>query len=97
MTMELVTWQKDTTAAKKKVEIFIAGCPFCERTINLVMRLVNSSHEVVISDVHRPEVASKAEQYGIRTVPAVVIDGKLTACCAGRGCDEHVLRSALGV
>jgi hypothetical protein len=28
-------------------------------------------------------------------VPAVVIDGKLAACCAGRGPDEHVLRSAL--
>lgn len=30
-----------------------------------------------------------------RSVPAVVIDGKLAGCCAGRGPDEHVLRSAL--
>jgi hypothetical protein len=28
-------------------------------------------------------------------VPAVVIDGKLAGCCAGRGPDEQVLRSAL--
>jgi glutaredoxin 3 len=28
-------------------------------------------------------------------VPAIVVDGKLAGCCAGRGPDEHVLRSAL--
>jgi len=29
---------------------------------------------------------------------AIVVDGKLAGCCAGRGPDEHVLRSAfLGV
>jgi hypothetical protein len=28
-------------------------------------------------------------------VPAVVVDGKVASCCAGRGPDEHVLRSAL--
>jgi len=90
-----ITQEKKTTRTKKKVEIFIAGCPLCERTIQLVMGHVDSSHQVVISDMRRPEVASRAEQYGIRTVPAVVIDGELTACCKGRGCDEQVLRSAL--
>ena len=88
-----ITHEKKT--GKTKVEIFIAGCPLCERTIQLVMGLVGSSHQVVISDMRRPEVASRAEQYGIRTVPAVVIDGELTKCCKGRGCDEQVLRSAL--
>ena len=90
-----ITQEKKTTKTKKKVEIFIAGCPLCERTIQLVMGLVDSSHQVVISDMRRPDVASRAEQYGIRTVPAVVIDGELTACCKRRGCDEQVLRSAL--
>ena len=89
-----ITWEKKTTKGKKKVEIFIAGCPLCERTIQLVMGLVDSSHQVVISDMRRPDVASRAEQYGIQTVPAVVIDGELTECCKGRGCDEQVLRSA---
>jgi len=41
------------------------------------------------------EVASLAKQHGVRSVPAAVIDGKLAGCCAGRGPDEHVLRSAL--
>jgi len=41
------------------------------------------------------EVASLAKQHGVRSLPAAVIDGKLAGCCAGRGPDEHVLRSAL--
>lgn len=94
--VEITASEKKITRTKKKVEIFIAGCPVCERTIDLVMRVLDSSHDVLILDMHRPNVAYKAEKYGIRTVPAVVIDGKLAACCAGRGCEEHVLRSALG-
>jgi glutaredoxin len=53
------------------------------------------SHEVVIHDMQKSEVASKAKRHGVRSVPAVVIDGKLAGCWAGRGPDEHVLRSAL--
>ena len=81
---------------KKRVEVFSAGCSACKETIDLVKRIAGSSHEVVIHDMHQSEVASKAKNYGVRSVPAVVIDGKLAGCCAGRGPDEHVLRSALG-
>lgn len=80
--------------AKKKVEIFSAGCSTCKETIELVKRIAGS-HEVVIHDMQKSVVASKAKNYGVRSVPAVVIDGKLAGCCAGRGPDEHVLRSAL--
>ncbi len=82
-------------AAKKKVEVFSAGCPACEETIEIVKRIAWSSHEVVVHDMHKSEVASKAERYGVRSVPAVVIDGKLAGCCVGRGPDEQILRSAL--
>ncbi len=82
-------------AANKKVEVFSAGCSTCKETIDVVKRLVGSSHEIVIHDMHQSDGASKAKQYGVRSVPAVVIDGKLAGCCAGRGPDEHVLRSAL--
>ena len=82
-------------ATKKKIEIFSAGCSTCKETIELVKRIAGSSHEVVIHDMQKSEVASKAKQHGVRSVPAVLIDGKLAGCCAGRGPDEHVLRSAL--
>ncbi|HEV1994562.1 MAG TPA: thioredoxin family protein [Candidatus Acidoferrum sp.] len=80
---------------KKKIEVFSAGCSTCKETIELVNRIAGSSHEVVIHDMHKSEVASQAKRYGVRSVPAIVVDGKLAGCCAGRGPDEHVLRSAL--
>ena len=39
-------------------------------------------------------VAKRANSLGIRSVPSVVIDGKLADCCAGRRVDEYVLRAA---
>jgi hypothetical protein len=39
-------------------------------------------------------VVAKAKMYGIRSVPAVVVDGKLADCCAKRGVDEAALRAA---
>ena len=49
-------------------------------------------------DLHDPLVAGRAKGLGIRSVPAVVIDGKLADCCTGRGPDEATLRAAgLGV
>jgi glutaredoxin len=82
-------------ATKKKVEVFSAGCPACKETIEVIKRLAGSSHEVVVHDMNKSEVASKAERYGVHSVPAVAIDGKLAGCCVGRGPDEQVLRSAL--
>ena len=80
---------------RKKIEVFSAGCSTCKETIELVKKLAGSSYEVEVHDMNKSEIASKAKNYGIRSVPAVVIDGKLASCCAGRGPEEHVLRSAL--
>lgn len=82
-------------STKKKIEVFSAGCATCKETIELVRRLAGSSHEVVIHDMNKSETASKAKTFGIRSVPALVIDGKLASCCADRGPEEHVLRAAL--
>lgn len=81
-------------ANKKQIEVFSAGCSVCKETIETVKRLAGS-HEVVIHDMNKSEIASKAKHYGIRSVPAVVIDGKLASCCAGRGPDKSILRAAL--
>ena len=80
---------------RKRIEVFSAGCSTCKETIELVKKLAGSSHEVEVHDMNKSEIASKAKNYGIRSVPAVVIDGKLASCCAGRGPEEQVLRSAL--
>lgn len=85
-------------SAKRKIEVFSAGCPACEETIQLVNRVACPSCEISILDMKDPQVARRAKSLGIRSVPAVVIDGKLADCCTGRGPDEATLRAAgLGV
>ena len=81
-------------SAKRKIEVFSAGCPACEETIALVNRVACPSCEVSVLDMNDPEVAGRARDLGIRSVPAVAIDGKLADCCAGRGPEESTLRTA---
>ena len=80
---------------KHKIEIFSAGCNTCKDAIESVRKLAGSEHEVVVHDMHQHEVASRAVQHGVRSLPAVMIDGKLAGCCSGRGVEEQVLREAL--
>lgn len=79
---------------KRKIEVFSAGCPACQETVTLVNRIACPSCEVSVLDMHDPQVASRAQALGIRSVPAVVIDGQLAECCAGDGPDETKLRAA---
>ena len=80
-------------AAKRKIEVFSAGCLACEETIRLINRVACPSCDVTVLDMKNPAVASRAKSLGIRSVPAVVIDGKLADCCTGRGPDEATLRA----
>lgn len=80
--------------ATRKIEIFSAGCPACEETVALVNRIACTSCNVTVLDMKDPKVASRAKSLGIRSVPAVVIDGKLAGCCAERGPDEATLKAA---
>jgi glutaredoxin 3 len=77
----------------RKVEIFSAGCPLCDEAVDMVQRISCPSCEVTVLDMKDPEVASGAKALGVRSVPAVAIDGKLAGCCAGRGPDEEALKA----
>ena len=81
-------------ATTRKIEVFSAGCAVCEDTIALINKIACPSCEVEILDMHKPDVSKKAKQYGVKSVPAVVINGKLADCCMGRGPDEGQLRAA---
>lgn len=80
--------------AKRKIEVFSAGCAICEETIALVNRIACPSCEVQVLDTRNPDVAARAKVYGVRRVPAVVVDGKLASCCVDGGPEEIALRSA---
>lgn len=79
---------------KRKVEIFIAGCPVCKETVEMIKSIACPFCEVIVLDIKRSEVAERARSLGIRSVPAVVINGKLADCCSGQGPDEVTLRAA---
>lgn len=79
-------------ATKRQIEIFSAGCAVCQETIDLVNEMACPSCEISILDMQDQTVAERARALGIKSVPAVVIDGRLADCCAGRGVDKDVLR-----
>lgn len=79
---------------KRKIEIFSANCPVCDKTIESIKGLACDSCEVSVLDTHNQDVAERAKRLGIQSLPAVVIDGKLAECCLDRGPNEATLRKA---
>lgn len=78
----------------RQIEIFSAGCAACRDVVDQVTDLACPSCAVTVLDMNKADVAARAAALGIRSVPAVVIDGRLADCCAGRGVDQAVLRAA---
>ena len=80
----------------RKIEIFSAGCGVCEDAIALVNGIACSSCDVIVLDMQDKGVAKRAQELGIKSVPAIVVDGKLASCCEGKGPDAETLKN-LGV
>jgi plasmid rolling circle replication initiator protein Rep len=79
--------------AKRKIEIFSAGCSICNEVVEMVKKTACASCEVSVLDMHKPEVSERAKKLGIKSLPAVVIDGELADCCRGRGPDLETLKA----
>lgn len=78
-------------STKRKIEIFSAGCSVCDETIDLVNEIACPSCEISVLDMKDETVAERARSLGVKSVPAVAIDGRLAGCCTGRGVDKHTL------
>ena len=85
-------------SAKRKIEVFTAGCPVCEETVKQVKGAACTDCEVIVYDLNAGcetnQCREQARKYGIKSVPAVAIDGKLADCCSGRGVDIESLKKA---
>ncbi|MHB8076758.1 thioredoxin family protein [Desulfosporosinus fructosivorans] len=83
---------------KRVVEIFSAGCYICENTVKEIKALACPNCEVKVYDLNKRcdtnECVEKANQYGVKSVPAVAINGKLVDCCNERGIDFEALKRA---
>ena len=79
---------------KRRIEIFSAGCGVCNDVVRQVKAAACPSCEIQVLDMKAPDVQRRADALGIRSVPAVAIDGRLADCCAGRGVELDVLSAA---
>lgn len=78
---------------KRRVEVFVAGCPLCDELVKLVKGLVCPSCDVRIYDL-RKEGMDVAKEYGVNSIPAVVVNGKILDCCVRKKPTEADLKAA---
>ena len=78
---------------KRKVEIFSANCPVCVETVSLVKNMACPDCDVIVLNTQDAATAKRAKSLGVRSLPAVVVDGKLAECCT-RGINPDTLRQA---
>lgn len=84
---------------KRKIEVFTAGCPVCNPVVDLVKSLANEQYnEVTIYDLVKQcetkECVAKVEEYGIKRLPAITVNGKLLSCCSNNGITKEDLVNA---
>ena len=72
----------------RTIDVYSADCPLCADAVALVERLARP--------VNAEAVASDAARLGVRSVPAVAVDGELASCCRTGGVTEAGLHAALG-
>ncbi len=84
--------------AKRRVDVFTAGCPICDEAVSLAKSLACPSCEVQVYDLREGcathECREKATRYGISAVPAVVVNGVHLDCCRRAPITADRLREA---
>ena len=80
--------------ALRKIGVYTTGCPLCEEAVALVRRVACDSCEVEVHDLTDEAVARRAVDLGVRSVPAVIVNGGLAGCCRTGGVTESGLREA---
>ena len=76
---------------KRTIEVFTAGCPFCDDTVDMVKNLAGDSDDVQVLDMRDSSVYLRALQYGIRRVPTIVVEGQVADCCKSVPCEASIL------
>jgi glutaredoxin len=83
-----------------KIEVFTAGCKFCGDVESQVRKIVAGKHEVTVYNLndesHPNEYYEAAKNYGLNSLPSVVVNGELLTCCNRKGFDPEILTQALG-
>jgi len=65
-------------AAKRKIEVFTAGCSLCDDTLRLVKEAVLSCGcEVTERRCPPKQICEEGKAYGVRAMPTVVVYGAI--------------------
>lgn len=80
--------------AKRRVDVFTAGCHFCDPVVQLV-ELACPHCEVNVHDV-REAGGETAQEYGLTRVRTVVVDGTIAAPCHGPVSAEQLQAAGIG-
>jgi CheY-like chemotaxis protein len=87
-----------TERPTRKVEVFSSGNCCSEKLITAIRAAACPSCEVRVLDATAAEIAERANQLGVHSVPAVAINDELVCCPCECGPDLAKLRAAgLGV
>jgi hypothetical protein len=63
---------------RRRIEVFTAGCPLCNETLELVKQAVSACGcEVVEKRCTETHCCDEAKRYGVRAMPTVVADGQI--------------------
>ena len=83
---------------KRQVEVFTANCPVCDPVVKMIKELACDTCEVTTYDLVRQcenkTCLDKLDEYGIKKVPAVVVNGELLKCCKDSAITEMELVEA---
>lgn len=70
---------------KRQVEVFTANCPVCDPVVKMIEELACDKCEVTTYDLVKKcddkTCLTKLNEYEIRKIPAVAVNGKLLDCC----------------
>ena len=86
---------------KRNVEIFTANCPVCDPVVQMVKELACDQCEITIYDLIKlcddKVCLSKLEEYQIKKVPAIAVNGKLLNCCQDQNISKvELIKAGIG-
>ena len=86
---------------KRQVEIFTANCPVCDPVVKTVKDLACAQCDIIIYDLVKQcddkTCLSKLDEYQIKRVPAIAVNGKLLNCCQDQGISkEKLIKAGIG-
>lgn len=58
-----------------QIDIFVGNCPLCDETVQLIRDIASSTYKILVYNLQ--EGQEKAQQYGVKAVPSVAVNGIL--------------------